>query len=351
MIAPEDRQMALDLVAKARSEGARLVPACAELGITSRTYRRWRHQAYDRRVDRTDPDIAQVRRLTPEERERIVSTCNEPRFASLPPSQIVPCLADEGVYIASESSVYRVLRERQQNNRRGRAQHRQKPTKPKAVTVTEPGRCYTWDITYLPTMVSGLFYKLYCIIDLYSRKIVGWEIHDRESSELARDLIYKTQLRENVKSSQLVIHSDNGAPMKGVSLKTLMESLGITASYSRPSVSNDNAFSESLFRTVKYCPQYPERPFESLEAARLWMHEFVHWYNIKHRHSALKFVTPNERHTGRDSGLLAERVIVYEAAKQRHPHRWSGHTRNWQPSNQVTLNPEKQKENAVQQVA
>lgn len=341
MIAPEQRQMALNLIEEAHAAGARLVLACKELKISDRTYRRWKKSITDQRTLRKNPEIADLRRLSDEEKDKIIETCNQDRFASLPPTQIVPILADEGVYLASESSFYRVLKEYGLNARRGRTQKRNKPSKPKEIKVNGPGQCLTWDITYLPTLVAGLYFKLYLILDLFSRKIVGWEVHERESSELASELIYKTKLKENLDTKNLIIHSDNGAPMKGSTIKALYESLGITSSYSRPSVSNDNPFSESLFKTLKYCPKYPSKSFESLKSARHWVHEFVQWYNSEHRHSGLKFVTPNERHTGQDKKIFVERDGVYKQAKINNPLRWSGQTRNWQLNTEVVLNPEK----------
>ena len=344
LISSEKRQMALTLINEARDGGARLEPACEVLEISERTYRRWLQLDYDRRIDRKNPAVAVQRRLSQAEKQQVIDVCNDARFSSLPPSQIVPRLADEGIYIASESSFYRILREYGQNARRGRTQTRNKPVKPSEIKVTQPGQCYSWDITFLQTLVAGLFFKLYMIIDIFSRKIVGWEVHETESSELARDLIYKTQLKEKVDCSKLVIHSDNGSPMKGLSLKALMESLGITASYSRPSVSNDNPFSESLFRTLKYCPNYPEKPFETLDDARQWVLGFVTWYNNEHLHSALKFVTPEQRHTFQDRVIFSSRDSVYKAAQELNPNRWSGQTRNWKLDEEVVLNPDKKKE-------
>lgn len=351
LIVSEQRQIAIELIHEARAAGARLAPACAVLGITERTHRRWQNLSYDRRIDRLNPQVAEDRRLTVIEKELIISTCNEEGFASLPPSQIVPMLMDEGIYRGSVSSFYRVLKEYAQSTRRGRAQTRHTPAKPKEIRVSKTGRCYSWDITFLPTLIKGLYFKLYLIMDLFSRKIVGWEVHDIESSELARELIYKTQLKEKVDCTKLVIHSDNGAPMKGISLKTLMESLGITASYSRPSVSNDNPFSESLFRTLKYCPDYPEKPFETLDEAREWVYEFEQWYNYKHRHSALKFITPHERHTGQAERISTHRHSVSQAARAEKPLRWSGKTRNWKLDDEVVLNPDNKEANELQKVA
>jgi putative transposase len=147
--------------------------------------------------------------------------------------------------------------------------------------------------------------------------------------------------RENIAPNQVVLHSDNGGPMKGATMLATLQTLGVMPSFSRPAVSNDNPFSESLFKTMKYRPTYPERPFENLFAARQWVGTFVHWYNEEHRHSAIGFVTPAQRHARLDAALLAKRVELYEAARARHPERWSGATRNWQPVTIVYLNPEK----------
>ena len=170
---------------------------------------------------------------------------------------------------------------------------------------------------------------------------MGWEVHERESAAHAAELVRKTCLAEDVTRPGLILHADNGSPMKGATLLATLQQLGVVASFSRPVVSNDNPYSESLFRTLKYTPAWPQEPFENPDAARRWVHEFVSWYNSSHRHSALKFVTPNERHEGRDKAILARREAVYEAARNRHPERWSGATRNWTPVGEVWLNPER----------
>jgi transposase InsO family protein len=176
-------------------------------------------------------------------------------------------------------------------------------------------------------------------MDIYSRKIVGWEVLEEESSESAADLLRKIYLKQGLSSKfPVVLHSDNGSPMKGATMLATMQKLGVIPSFSRPSVSNDNAYSESLFRTMKYAPAYPDQPFGSLEEARAWVGNFVHWYNLEHRHSEIQYVTPEQRHRGEDAGILAQRERVYEAARKRHPERWSGETRNWSPVKQVVLN-------------
>jgi len=280
-------------------------------------------------------------KLSAAERAQVIDISNQPEYASLPPSQIVPKLADQGEYVASESSFYRILREADQLHHRGRSKVARKNKEPATHTAWKANQVWSWDISYLPSNVRGLFYYLYLVEDIYSRKIVGWEVHDSESGELASDLMQRTVMSEHCFRAPLVLHSDNGSPMKCYTLQSKLADLGITPSHSRPRVSNDNAFSESLFRTLKYCPQWPSQGFSTLEAAREWVQKFVAWYNNEHCHSKIKFVTPAQRHRGEDKTILEQRNSVYELAKAKNPERWSGNTRNWAPVGEVTLNPEK----------
>jgi transposase InsO family protein len=175
--------------------------------------------------------------------------------------------------------------------------------------------------------------------DVFSRKIVGWAVHETECNEHAARLLEESCAREGIARDRLVLHSDNGSPMKGATILATLQRLGVVTSFSRPRVSDDNPYSESLFRTLKYRPEYPGRGFASLDDARAWVCAFVRWYNTEHRHSAIRFVTPEQRHSGQDKDLLSERHQVYEAARRRHPDRWSRATRNWSPIEQVVLNP------------
>jgi len=243
-----------------------------------------------------------------------------------------------GIYMASERSFYRILREKKLDAHRGRAKPRQHKRPPELV-ASGPNVVWSWDITYLRTPVKGLFWYLYMVMDVWSRKIVGWAVHEVELDGLASDLIVKTCLGEGVDAGQLALHSDNGGPMKGATLLATLTQLGIMSSFSRPRVSDDNPYSEALFRTLKYRPEYPQGPFESLEAARSWVERFVQWYNHEHFHSAIRFVTPAQRHNGEDVEILRQRKEVYEEAKRRNPKRWSGKTRNWEPVGEVILNP------------
>jgi transposase InsO family protein len=188
-----------------------------------------------------------------------------------------------------------------------------------------------------------MFFYLYMIEDVFSRKIVGWEVYDRESSSYAATFVHKAVLAEGCILNPLVLHSDNGSPQKGFTLNAKLQSLGIMPSFSRPHVSNDNPYSEALFRTCKYRPDYPHHGFESIEDARSWMRQFVYWYNEIHRHSEIRFVTPSQRHQGHDLQILQSRREVYEKAKARNGNRWSGTTRNWDYIDHVWLNPPKGK--------
>jgi len=252
----------------------------------------------------------------------------------------VPRLADQGRYIASESTLYRLLHQAGQMRHRRLERAPQKRTKPRALTATAPDQIYCWDITYLPTQVRGSYFYLYLFVDLFSRKIVGWQVYDCESAELASGLLQDICARQGCVPGQLVVHSDNGAPMKGETMLATMQRLGVAPSRSRPSVSNDNPYSESLFRTLKYRPAMPVKPFECLLQARRWVTDLVHWYNDEHKHSAIRFVTPNQRHAQQDKHLLAARAAVYERARQNHPQRWSKQCRNWRRVDQVHLNPD-----------
>lgn len=340
------RQRIVTLIKQAILSGARQKQSCEVIDLSERTYQRWVKEGVvsDRRttVTRASP----VNKLSELERQRILAVCNEPAYSHLPPCQIVPRLSDEGIYLASESSFYRILRDENQLVHRGRSQAKRRNKKPSCFTAKGPNQVWSWDITYCPSRVIGQHYYLYMIEDIYSRKIVGWEVYDRESGDDAAQLLERSVWSEKAIKSQVVLHSDNGSPMKSYTLRAKMEELGVVRSYSRPSVSNDNPYSESLFRTVKYHPRWPSEGFESLDAARTWVKDFVQWYNHEHRHSRIKFVTPVQRHTGEDKMLLARRDKLYTRMKKSNPTRWSRKTRNWQHEQEVELNPKHQKEAA-----
>lgn len=335
------------LIDQAVCAGARKEQACETIELSIRTLQRWskgdRVLADGRKTaQRPTP----MNKLSDEERQEVLGVCNESEFASLPPSQIVPILLDRGIYIASESTFYRVLKSANQLNHRGRAKAKSKVTKPTNFTAQKPNEVWSWDISYCPSRVKGLYYYLYMIMDIYSRKIVGWDVYECESGEYAAQLLERTVWAEKCLKSDLVLHSDNGAPMKSMTMHSKMVDLGVISSRSRPRVSNDNAYSESLFRTVKYYPRWPSEGFDSLEGARVWVKSFATWYNTEHRHSRIKFVTPEQRHTGDDIEILLRREELYEEQKKQNPLRWSTGTRNWGYIREVELNPEQNKEAA-----
>ena len=327
-------------VGEAQSHGARLRAACSAVGISARTVERWRKEpggTDGRRGPRHQPANA----LTSFEVAKMAAIMTSAENAGRTPKQLVPHLADQGVYLASESTLYR-LQQRLGLRRPRRSPSRTQVTRASTVhQATGPNKVWSWDITYLPTPVRGSYLYLYLVVDVWSRRIVGWTIEDRESAEHAAAFITQIAERTRVDLRGLVLHSDNGTPMRGSTMVATMQWLGIVPSFSRPHVSNDNPYSEALFRTLKCTPAYQRLPFPSLDGARRWVTSFVAWYNGVHRHSAIRFVTPDERHFGLEPSVLEHRRAVYERARRKHPERWTGSTRNWTPIGMVVLNPQR----------
>lgn len=314
--------------------------ACQCIGVSIRTLQRWVDGEIihaDRRPDTGNRNPGN--KLSKAERQQIVDLCNSPKFASLPPNVIVPTLADQGIYIASESTFYRVLKSANLLTRRTRTSQYKRPDALKAMA---PNQVWSWDISYIPSRVKGQHFYLYMIVDIFSRKVIAAEVFDSESGEYAADLLQRAVWNEKCSSRNIVLHSDNGGPMRSYTLLAKMYALGVLSSYSRPRVSNDNPYSESLFRTVKYCPWWPEKGFHTIDDARAWVKRFLNWYNLEHKHSGIKYVTPDQRHRGIDVNILAARKSVYQRAREQHPERWSNETRNWNHIPAVYLNPEKE---------
>jgi len=335
-VTAENRAQVLAAVAETVNEGCRQSKACEVAGVGERTLQRW--QLPQTAVDgRHGPLTVPRNKLSAGEREQIVATATSAEFCNKSPHQIVPTLADRGNYLASESTFYRLLKDGALVSHRGRARPKTMH-RPKALSATKPNELYSWDITYLLSGVRGTYFYLYLFLDVFSRKIVGWRVHDCESADFSSVLLTEICNREGIDQAQLCLHSDNGGPMKGATMLVTMQRLGIMPSFSRPSVSNDNPFSESNFKTMKYCPMFPTKPFESIEAATAWVESFVNWYNNRHLHSAIRFVTPESRHCGTDVAILENRISVYENAKSKNPSRWSQQTRNWNRIDIVKLN-------------
>ena len=268
------RRQVIALVGEAMQAGARQERACAVSCLSERALQRWQRDML--RADRRPARVqSPANRLSEPERQAVLAVANSPEFGHLAPSQIVPRLADRGQYLASESTFYRVLRAARQLGHRSAQRPGQPRNKPRALCATAPNELFSWDITYLPTPVAGQYFYLYLFLDIFSRKVVGWQVYDTESSALAGEVMHDICLRERIAPGQVVLHSDNGGPMKGAAMLATLQALGVTPSLSRPAVSNDNPYSESLFRTLKYRPDYPARAFETLLAARQWVGAFV----------------------------------------------------------------------------
>lgn len=324
------------LIEEAVASGARLNRACELLGLTARTLQRWVTAEDD---GRHGPKHAPANKLSDAERRRVVAIATSPEFRDSSPKQIVPLLADRNIYVASESTMYRVLHDANLQRHRGRA--RAPVHRPREHRADGPWQLASWDITYLPSCVRGQFFYLYLVEDVWSRKILGWQVHEAESATLAAELVERIhdEAGPDVDLAGWVLHSDNGSPMKGATMLATLQRLGVVPSFSRPSVSDDNPFVESLFRTAKYCPLFPLSRFKSIDDARTWVARFVGWYNDEHQHSGIGFVAPSARHAGRDVAILAARRATYARARDRRPERWARHARPWARPAIVTLNP------------
>ena len=319
------------------------IKAIADLfGIASRTLRRWglmmRSQGFSR--DRRRGSARQVvHRFSPQERQRVLNTVTEPGFADLTPAQIVAILAEDGIYVGSESTIYRIMREEGLLTHRLRSRPARAPRATPVLEATGIHQVLAWDITLLPGPSKGQFFYLYMVIDVWSRRILGVEVHERECGELASTFFDRICRDEGISGrSATVLHSDNGAPMRSFTLAAKLAELGVASSFSRPRVSNDNAYAESWFRTMKYHQSYPLRRFRDLSAVRAWVDTFVDWYNAEHRHSGIQYVTPDQRHFGQADAICAKRQQTYEQARQQHPQRWSRSTRDWSQPQIVAIN-------------
>jgi len=329
----------LAAIAEAQAHGARLAQACRVVGISARTVERWRArpEGDDRRCG---PHRRPHNALSPAEEAQVLSVLACPRYAGLSPKQWVPQLADEGLYLASESTFYRLQRRYGLGSRQRRLTHTHVTRACTVHRATRPNQVWSWDITWLPTVVRGLYFRLYLVMDVWSRRIVGWRLSHRESADTAAELITQACLDGNVDPRGLVLHSDNGLPMRSSTMIATLQWLGVVPSFSRPHVSDDNPYSEALFRTLKHTPAYPRLPFPDMDAAQRWVARFVNWYNREHRHGAIRYVTPDERHFGRELAILQRRQALYERARNLNPERWSRTTRNWAPVGIVVLHPE-----------
>lgn len=277
------------------------------------------------------------RRISPEERTEILATSHEPRFVDCPPAQIVARLLDEGRYLCSERTFYRVLAEHgQSRERRDQLRHPNHPVP--QLLATAPNQLWSWDITKLHGPAKWTYFYLYMILDVFSRYAVGWAVAHRESAELAKRLIHWTVRRQKVPPGQLTLHADRGSAMTSKPVAFLLADLSVTKTHSRPHVSNDNPYSEAHFKTLKYRPDFPER-FGSIQDARAFCVDFVAWYNEEHRHSGLGYLTPADVHFGRARDRHDDRARTLDAAFAEHPERFpSGRPRPRPLPSEVWIN-------------
>lgn len=333
-IIESDKELAIFLVAEATKNGCRLKIACSDLEVDFKSLSRWEISIKDKR---RGPLSEPKNKLTKEEKAKIIEIATSKEYQDDTPWSIVAKLADKGEYIASESSFYKILKEKKLLAHRGRSKPPER-RKPQALVADGPNQIWSWDITYLKTSIKGKYFFLYLFMDVFSRKIVGFDIKEEEGMKHSSKLIEEICKNERIEKGKLVLHADNGGSMKGATMLATLEKLGVAPSFSRPRVSDDNPYSEALFKTLKYCPKYPDC-FETIEEAKKWMIIFVDWYNNKHLHSGIKYVTPASRHAGLDIALLENRTKIYLEAKAKNPSRWNNRTvRNWEREQKVYLN-------------
>lgn len=337
-----DKAQAIELIEEARQSGAGQEAACDLIGITVRTLQRWKSDINNLEDKRNGPLTEPANKLLDAERDLILQTCCSPKYCDMPPCQIVAALADTGIFMGSESTFYRVLKAASL----AKARASSKPYthhKPEELVASGIKQVWCWDITLIPTFIRNAYIYLHTFIDLFSRKIVGWGAFTEQTAETAVEVLKKAAIAEQISYGTLTLHSDNGCQMKSILMLATMKALGITPSFSRPSVSDDNPFIEAFFRTLKYCPQFPIQAFESLGAFITWMIVFALKYNTVDKHSGIKYVTPHERHEGLDIAILKKRAAVYEEARAKNPNRWSRAIKDFDWIELVYLNPKHSK--------
>jgi putative transposase len=295
-----------------------VAPVCRALAVPRASYYRWQQPPAEAE---TPPPRRRVPRVLPsEERAQVLAILNDERFADLPPAEVYATLLDEGTYVCSIRTMYRILQEHAEVRERRRQLRHPRYQAPELL-ATGPNQLWSWDITKLKGPVTWSYYYLYVILDVFSRFVVGWLAAGRESATLAQRLIAETCARQGIAPDQLTIHADHGPAMIAKSVALLLADLGIGKSHSRPHVSNDNPFSESQFKTLKYSPEFPDR-FGSLPDTRSFLLDFFVWYNTMHHHSALGWLTPYDVHSGLAATRRAEREATLRKAFAATPERF-----------------------------
>jgi len=333
------------LIEETHSEGARYSKICHLLGISRRTLERWKGIGIKDKRKGAPKKV--VRKLSEEQERAILITCNSLIYRDQNPYEIVPDLLNQGSYLGSVSTFYRVLRVVDQVHHRSNSNVNRYHAKPPERRAIGSNEVWCWDITWMARDVKGLFYYAYVIIDIFDRSIVGWAIHEHEEVAHSQALFTETMRKHQV--SHIAVHADNGHPMKGISLMAFFQQLEVKVSHNRPRTSNDNPYIESWFKTMKYKASYPHC-FASIEHAREWMAAFVNWYNHDHQHSRIGYVTPYQMRSGEAVALFAQRNETMQSAYQQYPERWGSRAlKVWQAPQEVVLNPDSAENRLAQQ--
>lgn len=308
-------------------------PACEALGVARASYYRSRAPRPSERKRASPP-----RALSAEERRAVLEQLNTERFVDQPPAQVYATLLDEGRYLCSLRTMYRILDENEQVRERRNVLRHPDYKKPELL-ATAPNQVWSWDITKLLGPQKWTYFYLYVVLDIFSRYVVGWMLARNESARLGKQLLLEAYEKQNVQPGQLTVHADRGSAMISKSMALLLADLGVTRTHSRPHVSNDNPFSESHFKTLKYRPQFPQR-FGCLEDARSFCRSFFDWYNAEHRHSSLGLLTPQQVHHRQAERVVQQRDVVLQRAYAAHPERFCrGEPRAPKPPSAVWINP------------
>jgi len=328
----------MDTIDQLHEKGVSLNQACQALSFPRSTYYYRTHGYGTDEKEATTPRPSPPRALSAEERQEVRDLLESPRFVDQAPRQVYATLLDEGVYHCSTSTMYRILAEHDEVKERRNQRVHPTYTKPELM-ASGPNQLWSWDITKLRSPFKLAYFYLYVMLDVYSRYIVGWMIAPKETADLAGQLISHCCEQQMIPADQLTIHADNGAPMIAMTTGQLLQSLGVQKTHSRPHTPNDNPFSESQFKTMKYRHDFPKQ-FDSIEQAREWMRLFVHWYNHEHHHTGLSLFTPADVHFGQVDQILQQRNAVLTNAYEKHPERFvRGLPQHTRPPSQVWINP------------
>ena len=306
------------IVAISLSEQVGVEKACEVFGLARSNYYRWRKSPQGASDETVRPTPSWS--LSREEQQKVLETLHTDRFIDQSPREVYATLLDEGLYLCSVRSMYRILNQHGEVRER-RDQLRHPVYKKPELLATGSNQVWSWDITKLLGPAKWTYFYLYVLLDIFSRYVVGWMVAPQESASLAKKLIEESCVKQSIRSGQLVIHSDRGPSMRSKPVALLLADLGVTKSHSRPHVSNDNPFSESQFKTMKYRPEFPER-FGSLEDARTFCRDFFSWYNTQHYHSGIGLLTPEQVHDGLAQQIVKERQEVLKRAYDKNPDRF-----------------------------